>query len=326
MGSVSNVDSRAAVCGRRSRPGPVAAALVLAVLGWNGRSHAQDGEECMVSVARGPEEITPAFDSVNVPLNASVRVRYSADYFAVTGANPDDSFRLLRCGSVEDLGDCLTEGITVTGRTSLILDSLVFEPTDLLDEGTQYLAVANGIDNDFEAAFRTTELDAGSGGVDLQAPRLGGITGFSASEVTPSCEAPEGGFRVDVTLDPAQGEPAGGDVEYLLYLTRGPGVDAPELRARVRGVPNEIVIAFVLEPEEATGPICVTVQAVDSAGNLGEVPEPLCEDPIQGNFFEPICSASAGPGRSWPSWPVSLLIAVAWLSFRVRRDARAYGK
>ena len=124
---------------------------------------------------------------------------------------------------------------------------------------------------------------------------------------------PDGGFRVDVTLDPAEGEPAAGDVEYLLFLTRGPGVGAPELRGRVRGVTDEIVIAFLLSPEEATGPICVTVQAVDSAGNLGEVPEPLCEDPIQGNFFEPLCAAGGGPNRRWPSWPAVALGGFAWI-------------
>ena len=141
-----------------------------------------------------PWEITPAFDSLNVPLNATVRVRYSAEYFAVTGADPSDSFRLLRCGAPADLANCLTEGTTVPGRTGLILDSLVFEPSDVLEPNTQYLALAEGIDNDFEAPFRTTELGATRGGVDLDAPRLSRITGFSATEVGASCEAPRRWF------------------------------------------------------------------------------------------------------------------------------------
>ena len=303
----------------RTARGLLVTMLCIAV-GRVGIGHAQEPEdECDPSLFRGPTEITPAFDSINVPLNAAVRVRYSDDYFALTGADPQASFVLLRCGSAEDLANCLTNGVPVSGRSSLVLDSLLFEPASLLEPGVQYLAVAEGVDDDFEAPFRTTNLRADRGGVDVQAPRLSRITGFSATEIDPSCEAPDGGFRVDVTLPPADGEVAGGDVEYFLYLTRGPGIEEPELRARVRGVPNEIVMAFVLRPEEVAGPICVTVQAVDAAGNLGEVPEPRCEDPIQGNFFEPLCGVGGSEVRDWPRWPALLFAVFAWLAWRNRR-------
>ncbi len=278
----------------------------------------EEEEDCSPSLVEGPVEITPAFGSSLVPLNAGVRVRYSEGYFEATGIPVEEVFRLLRCD--EGLADCLTRGQPVPGRISLVLETVLFEPTSLLTPATQYLAVAEGITDDFEAPFQTVALGADEGGIDADPPDLAPITSFEASEISPSCEAPNGGFRIDVTLPAAAGELAVSDVEYLLYLTRGPGVEEPELRARVRGVPNEIVMAFVLQPDEVVSPICVEVQAVDIAGNLGAPTPVQCRDPIEGNFFEPLCSA--GEARGVPTWMVGVVAALLGLGRRRKRRAR----
>lgn len=243
----------------------------------------------MAPTIRGPIEITPAFGSRAVAQNAVVRVLYSQGFFATPGARtPEESFRLLQCN---DGPSCLTSGREVSGTVSLARDTLVFVPDALLEDGVQYLALAAGIDQSFEAEFRVLPA-GGASSVDLESPVFGPVTSFTATSLGPSCEAPDGGFRVDVSIQPAVNELAGADVEYLLFLTRGAGIEAPELRARARGVPSEVVMAFVLSPEESTATICFTVQAIDGAGNIGELSAPVCEDPVQGNFFEPLCNAN----------------------------------
>ena len=268
------------------------AGVELGVAGLGGVAVAQRDDGCREPSPRGPVEISPAFGSRAVAQNALIRVRYSESFFSLPESlPPQDSFTLFRC----DAEPCTPAGAPVEGTISLSDDTLLFVPRDLLVAGGSYLAVAVGLDQTFEAEF---SVIAGAGGaaIDMEAPEFGPVTGFSTTSLAPSCEVPDGGFRVDVSLRPAVNELAGADVEYLLFLTRGNGIDGPELRARARGVPSEVVMAFVLTPEEASSTICFTVQAVDGAGNVGELADTVCEDPIQGNFFEPLCASS---GRSF---------------------------
>ena len=67
-------------------------------------------------------------------------------------------------------------------------------------------------------------------------------------------------------------------------------------------------MAFVLSPEEAVSPGCVVVHAVDGVGNVDDDMEPECFEPVQGNFFEPLCSASRVEGRHWLSWGLLALV------------------
>lgn len=281
-------------------------------------------QDCPGPSERGPIEVTPAFGSRAVAQNSLVRVLYTPGFFELPGAaTPEASVTVLRCPTS---GSCAVDGTVVPGATALVGDTVVVTPDNLLDAGTDYLVLAGGIDQSFEAPFRVL-APGGTSTVDVEAPRFGPVTSFFSTPLGESCEAPDGGFRVDVAVQPASNEPAGADVEYLLFLTRGVGIEAPEFRARARGVPGDVVMAFVLSPEESAQTICFTIQAIDGAGNLGELSEPVCEDPIQGNFFEPLCSVSVGLaqtrradrlGAAW-AWPSGLAIALAFLWVRQRR-------
>ncbi|MEO0326011.1 MAG: hypothetical protein AAF447_23880, partial [Myxococcota bacterium] len=159
-------------------------------------------------------------------------------------------------------------------------------------------------------------------GPDLTPPTL------RAEDVEPSgtpadfeCGDLQSGIRIDVRvrpvvpdlLDPTdplrRTEPAT-SVEYLLFQTRGPGLEAPTLRARGRGIgaTTEVTLAFGLSSEDAATPICVAVQAVDGQGAASQPTDDVCFEPLSGNFFEGFCAAGAGPGGAWPALFAGLLL------------------
>jgi hypothetical protein len=82
-----------------------------------------------------------------------------------------------------------------------------------------------------------------------------------------------------------------------VYVTRGEGLDAPRLVARLRDFGAELTTAgFVVGPELGSGPLCVSVVAVDGLDRATEWPEPVCFDPQMGVGFVGLCAASM-PGR-----------------------------
>ena len=216
-------------------------------------------------------------------------------------------------------------------RLSQLDDTVVLVPEAPLERDTDYLVEAIGIDRTFLAPFHVFDSNA----IDNDAPRFGPVTATSVSRVPPSCGTPGGGFRVDVTLRAASNEAAAADVEYQLYLTRGIGVEAPEQRARVRGSASDVVMAFVLTPDEATSTVCFSVVAVDGAGNVGELAGPVCEDAIDGNHFEGLCGVAPGLARGGRAGDVRgrdavgaawcLVLLLAWAALRHGRWRRLVG-
>jgi hypothetical protein len=298
----------------RSR-GLIGCSLGILLVTAPGTASAQDDAGvCEEPAGRGPLFVTPTAGGRGVTLDAQIRVRYSPGYFVdpVIGADPATSISLVECP--DDAFDC-PDGFAVAGTAQAIGDVLVFTPETRLLPRTWYQGVANG---DFNLQFR---FETGTT-LDLAPPEMGRIVDVRSQRVEPSCEAPDGGYRIDVVFDPATDDGARGDIEYLLYLTRGPEVEAPELRDRLRNfaTPPRITMAFVLEAREAVSPICVTVYAVDGVGNIDDDTEPHCFDPIQGNFFEPLCSCTSVP-RDPPASALALLLPVALLA--ARRWARA---
>lgn len=279
----------------------------LIVLGSAQGALAQD--DCEDPVAPGPVEFTPAPGGPGgVMLNAPVKVRYTDGFFegAGSGIDPETALFVYVC----DEPVLCADGLEVTGDVTLVGDVLVFQPDGLWEPRTSYGVVATGIGAFAEFSFETgTE-------VDTQPPQLGGMS-VGSSRVGESCEAPDGGYRIDVQVQPATDDGPRIDIEYLVYLTRGPEVEAPELRARARQATDVIPMAFILEASEAVSPICVTVHAVDGVGNVDDDTEPTCFDPIQGNFFEPLCSASAISSSHAGAWPVP--VALLALAFAARR-------
>ncbi|MEM9069063.1 MAG: hypothetical protein AAGE52_11185 [Myxococcota bacterium] len=271
------------------------AALAFALLSAPVSAFAQDAGpmDCRDEVIRGPLEVTPATGAARVTLDAIVKVAYSPDYFSIPGIDASTSFELRRCGDMIAF-ECETSGELVGGEIQVVGDTLFFLPARALAPNELYAGVARGVDLDLGINFRTTTF------VDTGPPVLGRVDSPTTSRVDPSCEAPEGGLRVDVSFPPAQDDGSPGSIEYLLYLSRGAGIDAPELRARARNFSTELVtMAFVLSDAEAVSPACIVVHAVDGVGNVDRDMEPECFEPVQGNFFEPVCSTGGSGGGIW---------------------------
>ena len=249
-------------------------------------SLAQDPPDCVVPAGRGPLEATPAVGAFGVTLAAPVRVRYSPGYFDDPAIAPDPPALLA-------LGRCLDPTCAalepVAGRVQVVADTLYLSPAEPFVANARYAGVAHGIDFDLPVGFT-----AGTS-LDLSPPVLDDIVEVTSLPVGPSCDAPEGGYRVGVSFEPARDDGPPGDIEYFLYLSRGRELEAPELRDRVRNFATDLVtMAFILQPSEATSPVCVVVHATDGVGNIDDDGKRRCFDPVQGNFFEPLCGVAGG--------------------------------
>ncbi len=284
------------------------AALALVSFGWD-QAHAQDAGvvECDDLLVRGPQEVTPATNASGVTLDAPVKVLFSPSYFDIPGIDPSAIIDLRRCGELLPV-ECETLGEPVAGEVQVAGDrTLYFVPARNLRPGEQYAGVVRGIDQDLSIAFRT------GFSVDTGPPDLGPVDTPTTAQVGPSCEAPGGGYRVDVSFEPAADDGSAGSIEYLLYLTRGAGIEAPQLRRRARNFSTGLVtMAFVLAPEEADSPVCIVVHAVDGVGNVDRDMEPRCFEPVTGDYFEPACNAAAADAGLWP-----LLLSLALLRRRL---------
>lgn len=259
--------------------------------------------DCTPPTDRGPREVLPASGARSVPIDAYVEVRFTPGYFDIGGIDPLRAFELYD-GTVQVEGD-----IQVVG------DSLFFVPTEPLRPSAMYTGTATGIDTVLDFDFRT------GAGRDTEPPVGVNVEPPSTASVPVSCSAPEGGYRVDVRFMPSSDDGSPGSIEYLLYLTRANGLGAPELRARVRNFFSDpsagtVTMAFVLTPDEAVSPACFEVHTVDGVGNVTRS-EPTCFEPVQGNFFAPICSA--GPrGADTNAAPFALPLLFALFARRRR--------
>lgn len=276
---------------------------------------AQDDVACPDTSFRGPIEVTPASGAGGVSLNAHVKVLYGDGYFG-PGFDPTGTFELKRCGDLPFL-ECEISGEEVAGRLEIVGDRwLFFVPTEELAPNDAYVGLARGVERDLDFQFRTGSLR------DVAAPMFTGLTGGpSTARVDPTCDGGSG-YRVDVRFPPARDDGPAGSIEYLLYLTRGPSLRAPELRARLRNfTTEEVTMAFVLDDEEATGPVCIVVHAVDGVGRVDRSMGPACFLPGEGTFFEPLCTVSA-PGAPARGAGLAAVVALAAVAVRRRRSTR----
>lgn len=248
---------------------------------------AQDaGVDCDEPPFRGPLEVTPASGAGGVTIDARVKVRYG-DGTLGPELDPTSLIELRLCDPA-DIFNCDTTGELVPGRAQIVGDRWVFfVPSGDLVPSSQYAGIARGAEGDFEFTFRTGT------GRDLSPPRLGNVDAPSTARVDRPCEGGRG-YRVDVRFDGATDDGPQGSIEYLLYLTRGATVEAPELRARVRSLATaETTMAFSLSDAEAVAPVCFVVHAVDGLDRVDADMEPVCFEPVQGTYFA-ACSASPG--------------------------------
>lgn len=262
--------------------GVVAGLVACAVFAAGPSAFAQDAGVCGGDIGTGPEETFPAHGARGVVLDSPLRVRYTRGFFD-TAAVRERASDLLRVWRTDT-------GETVAGHVQVIGDALVFVPGALLDALADYGAMASGGDlPPLEFMFSTGST------VDREPPTFrfdpDAVT-YGATPVTDRCESPGGGYRIEVFFIPATDDGAPGDIEYLLYLTRGATVIGPRMVARVRNqTPEGVIMAFVLARSEAVSPICLVAHAIDGVGKTNTSAEPVCFDPMQGNFFEPLCSS-----------------------------------
>lgn len=300
----------------------LAALILAAALPVASAASAQDAgvDDCDDPPLQRPEETFPADRAPSVSIDAPLRVRYTAGYFGPGGPGGDPT-RLLevrRCARAAcDFFACEEEvGEFVPGRVQVLGDELAYFPDAGWETAATYTGIARGRDDDLAFSFCT-----GSSSDDLP-PTLGELDELRSDPIEPRCDAPDGGYRVGVFFPPATDSGPPGSIEYLLFQTRGAGVDAPILRDRVRNYAGEqITMAFVLPPSEADAPICVRVAAVDGVGNLdfsdlSDEEEP-CLDPVQGNFFYGLCGAAPGRGPAGGGLAIGL-VALAWARRRRR--------
>lgn len=305
--------------------GVVIASLVLALAA---PAFAQDACEDDTPRARGPVEVTPSVGARGVTLDAPIAIRYSAGYFGPEGPGDDpvDLLRVVRCPPSDPPapdgctpGCAAEEGTDVPGTVQVIDDRLFFFPDAGFEPRATYAGRASGIDVVLDFAFCTGE------GVDGGPPELGPFLSAEPSESTAAC-VPEGGRLISVRWAPAMERPGDGpdgSIEYLLYLTRAGGVEAPQLRSRVRNYASgEITLSLRLDAEEAAEPVCVRLVAVDGVGNTTDPSPEACFDPMTAAAFQPLCAISAGPGASGRSRASALAIAVfssVLVGFALRR-------
>lgn len=289
------------------------ALLVFACLSLAGAARAQD---CDDEVVRGPVEVTPSVGAQAVTLDAPVIVLYSAGYFGPEGGPGDPPETLIRVGVCPlDTGcgvpcDLDAEASPVPGTVQVIGDRLFFQPDDLLDERRQYVGSAGGLDGALDFRFCAGRA------LDARPPAPPQFVEATPDVSGESCALPDGGRRIGLRYRPSTDDGPLGSIEYLLFLTRGAGVDEPQLRDRFRNTStDEALLRLLLTQEESAEPVCVRVLAVDGVGSISEPTPEECVDPLTAAAFQPLCAVDPGAARHGRG---SLLLAAAALAIGLR--------
>lgn len=295
---------------------PIAVALAVAPQVARAQDECDDD-----TLVRAPLEVTPSVGAQDVTLDAPVVVRYSRGYFGPDGPGgpggdrPEEMIRVgvcpaeTRCAVPCDLD---SEATPIDGTVQVLGDRLFFLPDGGLADDRVYVGTAAGLDRPLDFRFCSgAEVDQGP-------PTAPIFLEARPDESGTSCALPEGGRRIGLRYQPSLDDGPLGSIEYLLYLTRGPGIAAPELRDRVRNSSTEeALLRLLLTREEAAEPVCVVVYAVDGLGNVSEAAREQCVDPLTTAAFQPLCSAAPGTRGAGPFALAGLVVAA--LAIRRRR-------
>jgi hypothetical protein len=268
-------------------------ALVAMLLGTpSGAAYAQG--DCP-PLPRGPYETTPISGSTGVALNAVIRARYPAGHLDAYG----ESVELFDEG-----------GVPVPGTLDVVgSDTLFFVPDAELLPSQTYTVVASGVDQMIEASFRTGTLP------DLSPPSRPEIVEAEAGEASPTCAQPEGGVRLSFLFQTSTDDAGVASLQYGLYRSRGPELEAPTLIARVTqeveaGATQSI--GAVLGEREAAGVSCFVIVAEDGVLRTS-VSDEFCFEPGVGVIFDSLCSTSdlTFASRSLvPTWIVLVALLI----------------
>lgn len=297
----------------------VATLVVGLSLLWSSPSRAQSESQCPKSPEDGLDFDTvvispPSKAAATVARNTLIRVDIRADL------NPQ--LGLLRVVPAPDGNDTYLP-VPATWQQIASSDRFVIRPAELLAAETTYSVLARADTGlgpgagDFQ--FRTSDV------IDTQPPdfKFGQdrVTGVSSVEC-----GEDGNRRVSITFARATDDGDEGGIEYLLYLTRASGLDAPRLLAREYLASGSGSMSFALRPEQLATPVCILVDVEDGVGNHAEGIDEFCFDPLQGSFFEP-CSVARHSSPRHVGFLVWLIVASLALRVRSHRlRARADGR
>ncbi|MCA9580857.1 MAG: hypothetical protein KC416_03625 [Myxococcales bacterium] len=258
----------------------------------------------------GPPTVVPRKGSTDVALDAQVRVRFDVT-FAPAGDPPvpEDMIDFFRCSD-----DACETQEPVPADVAWVGQTLALQPTESLAVKTKYVGSA-GI------GAQSVEIEFTTGvSFDDEEPILGAIRSVETFAIDDPC-LPAGARRIEVRIPRATDDGPHGDVEYLVYLTRGATVDAPRLvgRGLAPEKGSEVVLPFVLGPEDAAETICVAVHAVDGVGRVADDGESVCIDPDPSQRFDALCSVR--PGGMPPRGGIWLVLGAALAILGRRRRA-----
>jgi hypothetical protein len=265
-----------------------------------------------------PIEVTPATGATGVTTDSWVMVRFTPGYFGPEGPGDDPRtlITLRRCG--ECGSRCGGASPVVTGRVEVLGDDLFFVPDQPFDQQTQYAGQASGLGGVLPISFCTGNR------VDDGPPRLGPSIRYDSVEVGSNCELPEGGYRIGVYTEPATDDGPGGSIEYLLFLTRAEGLEAPVLVDRVRNFSaGEITLRLFLPRGRAATPVCLRVGALDGVGNLVMSDAEGCFDPVSKVTFQGCAVSTLGASLRPRGVLLGLALVLLAVSARARRSLRA---
>lgn len=247
---------------------------------------------------QGPYASFPASGANGVTLDAPLRIRYTegflSDFDASTAAELLDVFSCTNA-------PC-SESVEATGELSIVDDQLFFVPTPSWNPFTQYRGVARGTDRNLPFGFTTTST------VDQAPPAFSGGLSVNTEPTQDPCYRegdpgePEHGYRVEVTFAPATDDGAPGDIEYQLFLTRGPGVEGATLVAQTRnfGATERVSLAFYIDEQAAEQTHCVDLIVIDGVGKVTRSRDAACFNATLGRDFVGCNVQSTKPFQSWP--------------------------
>jgi hypothetical protein len=230
-----------------------------------------------------------------VALDALITLRYPAD------TDLDALRRTVAADAASDVCGgalaCLFSGSArepVAARSSADAGTtLVLVPDALLlPETDYYVSIARpGFDRASRVELQfTTDAEP-----DREPPRLAADASalrLTVEPAPPECEVEPGSLRVRLLVPRVRDDSDEQSVELLAFLSRARGLRAPVLRARARNPESgDVLLGFVLDPDQASEPVCVVLRAVDGTGKRSEAEPELCFDPREGSHFVPLCSA-----------------------------------
>jgi hypothetical protein len=300
------------------RRAPTVVVVWLLAAGPPAALHAQRAPVCDLrpSEASDEVEVRPADGAEEVARNAPLTVRFApgTDLAALQHSverDPDESCRgeviCLFAERADGDGDGRGAGRRARVRgTTKVRDerTLRFTPSQALAADTRHFALIAR--PGFDSASRTERAFTTGAELDVEPPELTDSTSAFELDVEPppdECEAPPGSLRVRVEVPAPRDDGDPGSVELSLLLTRAHGLSEPQVRARAPNEPDgTVVLTFTLGPGEASGEVCVAVQAVDGTGKWAEAEPELCFVPSAAlrSQFDSLCRA-VSPGARPPS-------------------------